>query len=234
MLWVCAAQLRADAPDALADREPRGRRQGSDRPDERTPGSEDEADGDHDHPLRAASDADVAAQPERLRARAGVADEEGADDRGEHEADAHEVVVTCEDERDRAEDDTFADAIGGGVEERAEGRPLPARPRKRAVEDVEDRADDEDAGAEPVEEDLVPVLEEDEDGGGDAERDAAGRERVGRDACAREAEHRAAGDPASALRVAALQARGPAQARASGEPGKEPQEAVALEESEGQ
>src|SRR5919199_6986680 len=117
MLWTCSAKLRANAPDALADREPRGRRQGSDRPDERTPGSEDEADGDHDHPLGAASDADVAAQPERLRARAGVADEEGADDGREGEADADEVVVPCEHERDRPEDDALADSVGGGVEE---------------------------------------------------------------------------------------------------------------------
>src|SRR5947208_1179367 len=147
MLWVWAAKLRPDAPDALSDREPGGRRQYPDRPDE----------------------------------------------------------------RDRAEDDALADAVGGRVEEGAERRPLPARPRERAVEDVQHRPHDEDAGAEPVEEELVPVLEEDEDRGRDAERDAAGGERVGGDACACEAEHGAAGEPPRAERVAALQARGLAQ-----------------------
>src|SRR5437588_5045623 len=158
MLCAHATKLAPHAPDALADREPRGRRQRPDRPHERAPRSEDEPDRDHHHALRAAADPDVAAQPERLRARAGVADEERARDGGEREADADEVAVASEDERDRAEDDALADPVGGRVEEGAEGRPLPARPRERSVEDVEDRADDEDAGAEPVEEDLVSAL----------------------------------------------------------------------------
>src|SRR5919199_1833160 len=70
-----------------------------------------------------------------------------------------ERAPRSEDEPD-GDDDALADAVGGGVEEGAEGRALAARPRECAVEDVEDRADEEDAGAEPVEEDLVPVLEE--------------------------------------------------------------------------
>src|SRR5919201_869447 len=194
MLWAYPAKLRAHAPDALSHGEPGRRRQRPDRPDERPPGREDEPDGDDDHALGAASDADVAAQPERLRARTGVADEERAGDGGEGEADADEVAVARKDERNRAEDDAFADAVGGRVEEGAEGRPLPARPRERAVEDVEDRAD-----------------EEHENGRGDAESDPRRGERVRRDASAREPEHGATGDPASALRVAALQAGGPAQ-----------------------
>src|SRR5205085_10511333 len=169
MLLTRAAKRRPDAPDPLADREPGGCREDPDRPDERAPRSEDEADGDDDHALRAAADPDVAAQAERLRSGAGVADEERACGGGEREADANEVAVAGEDERDRAEDDALADPVGGRVEEGPERRPLAARPRKRAVEDVEHRADDEDAGPEPVEEDLVPVLEEDEDGRGDAE-----------------------------------------------------------------
>src|SRR3989440_6450990 len=220
MLWACPTKLRAHAPHALPDGEPCGRRQRADRPDEGAPRSEDEPDGDDDDPLGAASDADVAAEAESLGARACVADEERPGDGGEREADADEVVVTREDERDRAENDAFADPVGRRVEKRSEGCPLPAGPRERPVEDVEDRADDEDAGGEPVEEDLVPVLEEDEDGRGDAEPDAAGRQRVGRDAGAREAEQGAAGEQAGAVRVAALQTRGLAQAsglrRASG------------------
>src|SRR3989440_11998052 len=211
MLWACPPKLRAHAPHALPDGEPRGRGQRADRPDEGAPRSEDAPDGDDDDPLGAASDADVAAEAERLGARARVADEERTGDSGEREADPDEVVVAREDERDRAEDDAFADPVGRRVEKRSEGCPLAARPREGPVEDVEDRADDEDAGAEPVEEDLVPVLEEDEDGRGDAEPDAAGRQRVGRDARAREAEHGAAGEPPRAVGVAALQARGSAQ-----------------------
>ena len=56
----------------------------------------------------------------------------------------------------------LADAVGRGVEEGAERRGLPAGARERPVEDVEDRADDEDHRAEPVEEDLVAALEGDE------------------------------------------------------------------------
>src|SRR5919199_6449281 len=195
MLWTCRAKLPAHAPHALAYREPRRRGQGADRPDERAPRSEDEPDGDDDDALGAAPYADVAAQAERLGASAGVADEERARDGPEGEADADEIVVPGEDERDRAEDDALADAVGGRVEEGAEGRALAARPRERAVEDVEDRADDEDAGAEPVEEDLVPVLEEDEHGRRSAEGDAAGGQGVRRHARAREAQHGAAGGP---------------------------------------
>src|SRR5919109_2421574 len=216
MLWARLSKLRADAPHTLADGEPCGRREDADRPYERAPGSEDEADGNHDDALRAAADADVAPQAERLGAGARVAHEEGAGDGCEGEPDADEVVVAREDERDRAENDALADAVGRRVEEGAERGPLAARARERPVEDVEDRAHDEDSGAEPVEEDLVPVLEEDEDGCADAESDAQGRQRVRCHAGAREAEHRAAGDPAGALCVPALQARGPAHRGTAG------------------
>src|SRR5438270_11307942 len=177
MLWPRTSKLHAHAPHTLPDREPGGHGQRADRPDERSPRSEDGPEGDDDDAFGATAEPDVAAKPERLCARARVADEERAGDGGEGEADPDEVVVAREDERDRAEDDALADPVGGRVEEGAEGRPLPARPRERSVEDVEDRADDEDAGAEPVEEDLVSVLEEDEHGRGDAEADAEGRQR---------------------------------------------------------
>src|SRR5205823_5063757 len=230
MLWACLPELRAHAPHALADREPGGRREDADRPHERSPGSEDEADRDHDYPFRAAADPDVAAQAERLRAGTRVADEERAGDGGEGEPDADEVVVAGEDERDRPEDDALAHAVGRRVEEGAERRSLAARPGERAVEDVEDRADDEDGGAEPVEEELVPVLEEDEDGGGSAERDARGGQRIRCDARAREAEHRAARELAGALRVAALQARGPRHGFLRAELRNQPLQPAALQQ----
>src|ERR1044072_6961891 len=103
MLWARTAQLRADAPDALPDGEPRSRGEDADRPHERSPRCEHETDGDHDDAFRAAPD--VAAQAERLRAGARVADEERPGDGGECEPDADEVVVAREDERDRPEDD---------------------------------------------------------------------------------------------------------------------------------
>src|SRR5205085_12145636 len=119
MLWVLP-QLRSYAQDPLADREPGRCGEDADRPDERAPGREDEPDRDHDDPLRAAADADVAAETERLGAGARVADEERAGDGREGEADAHEVVVTREHERDRAEHDALAHAVGRRVEEGAE------------------------------------------------------------------------------------------------------------------
>src|SRR5919109_831460 len=185
MLWARLSKLRADAPHTLADGEPCGRREDADRPYERAPGSEDEADGNHDDALRAAADADVATEAERLGAGACVAHEEGAGDGCEGEPYADEVVVAREDERDRAENDALADAVGRRVEEGAERRPLAARARERPVED-------------------------DEDGCADAQSDAQGRQSIRCHAGAREAEHRAAGDPAGALCVPTLQARGPA------------------------
>src|ERR671936_2900368 len=105
MLWAYPAKLRAHAPDALSHGEPGRRRQRPDRPDERPPGREGEPDGDDDHALGAASDPDVAAQPERLRARTGVADEERAGDRRDGERERDLVAVSGEDERDCAEDE---------------------------------------------------------------------------------------------------------------------------------
>src|SRR5438093_22964 len=81
-------------------------------------------------------------------------------------------------------------------------RPLETAP---GSED-EPRGDDEHGRAEPVEEELVAVLERDEHRGNEAERDAGGGERVGRDPGAREAAHRAAGEGARARGVALLDA----------------------------
>src|SRR5919109_115864 len=204
MLWARLSKLRADAPHTLADGEPCGRREDADRPYERAPGSEDEADGNHDDALRAAADADVATEAERLGAGACVAHEEGAGDGCEGEPYADEVVVAREDERDRAENDALADAVGRRVEEGAERRPLAARAGERPVEDVEDRADDEDGRAEPVVEELMAALERHEHRRRETERHARGGERVRGHPRPRKARHRAAREAARPSRVALL------------------------------
>ena len=91
------------------------------------------------------------------------------------------VPLAGQDEPDRRQHRALADPVGGRVEEGAERRRLPADARERPVEDVEDRADDEDGRAEPVEEDLVAILEGDEHRRDEAERDARRGEHVGRD-----------------------------------------------------
>src|SRR5919202_3988988 len=91
-LWRHAlSQLPPNVKDALQDRDPRCRSQERNRADEEPDAErrEHEAGGDHDDALGAGADADVAAQPERLRTRARVADEEGADHRREHERQRH-------------------------------------------------------------------------------------------------------------------------------------------------
>src|SRR6185437_8318718 len=87
-------------------------------------------------------------------------------------------------------------------EEGAEHRRLAAGPRERAVENVEDRADDEDTCAEPVVEELVPVLERDEHRCDETQRDPRRRQGVRGDARAGEAGDRAARKAAGAGRIA--------------------------------
>ena len=148
-------------------------REHDDRPRQPAPRSEDETGGDQDHALGARAQSDVALQAERLGAGAGVRDEEGADDRRDRDDDGPVLAVAREDERDRGEHRALADAVGRGVDERAERGRLAAHAGECAVEDVEQRADDEDGGGEPVDEQRVrPVLERDEDGG---QRDRARR-----------------------------------------------------------
>src|SRR5207249_6078476 len=111
-VWAIRAsgdELRADVQDALADGDPGRGRQQVDRPGQDAPGREDEPGGDHDDPLGAAADADVAAQAEGLRLRARVADEEGAGERGEAEGERGGVGVPVEHERDRAQHEPLAD-----------------------------------------------------------------------------------------------------------------------------
>ena len=112
---------------------------------------------------------DVGTQAESLGLRARVGDEERSDHRGDRDDDRPALPLLGEDERDRGEHRALADTIRRRVEERPERRRLPADSRERSVEDVEDRADDEDPGREPVDEPRVPVLERDEDGSREAE-----------------------------------------------------------------
>jgi hypothetical protein len=98
----------------------------------------------------------------------------------------------------------IAASIERRVEERPEDRALARGARERAVEDVGDRADDEQEPAEPEEELLVPLLEADENRPGHAERDAGEREHVRRQLRLRDAAHRAREDLACGLRVLLL------------------------------
>src|SRR5581483_11944729 len=84
---MACIQLLSDEEEALQDGDPGGGGEHDDRPLERAPGSEHEARGDHDDPLRSGAEADVAAQAERLRLRAGVRDEERAGDGRDREDD---------------------------------------------------------------------------------------------------------------------------------------------------
>src|SRR6185437_16539768 len=102
--------------------------------------------------LGARADAHVPSQTECFSPRARVTDEEGAGDACKSEREGDRMIVSVKDEGDCAEHRSLADAIGGGVEECAERRCLPAGARKRTVQDVEDRPDDERQGAGPVEE----------------------------------------------------------------------------------
>src|SRR3954447_4055285 len=179
-------ELLADVQDALDDRDPRGRSQQGDRPGEDTPRREDEAGGDDHDALGSGADADVALEAEGLRAGAGVGDEQRTGDRRDGDDDEDLLPVDREDVGDRSEHEELADAIGGRVEERAEDGRLAPGAGERAVEDVENRAGDEDRRAEPEEQQLVAPLEEDDDGGDEAERDAGHGERVGGDAGAGE------------------------------------------------
>src|SRR5437773_7805291 len=80
-------KLGADVQHALDDGDPRRGGEEHDRPGEHAPGCEDETCGDDDHALGPRADADVAAEPERFGAGAGVRDEERAGDGGHGDGD---------------------------------------------------------------------------------------------------------------------------------------------------
>src|SRR5215213_4484330 len=173
-------ELAPDGHDALQHRQPGAGGEDEDRPRQPAPRREDQPAGDHDDTLGPAAQADVALEPERLRTRPRVADEERARDRRDRQRERPFPPVASEDECDRAEHAGLADAVGGRVHERAEGRALAALARERPVEDVEQRPDDEHDGAQPEEEDLPVLLEVHEHSAGGAERDAERGEGVRR------------------------------------------------------
>src|SRR5579864_1835445 len=199
-------QLLSDVQDALENGDPRGGGEHDDRPLQPAPGSENEPGGDDDDALRARAEADVAAKPERLRLRAGIRDEEGACDGRHREGDRGVVSFAGEDECDRRQHRPLADSVGGRVEERAERRCPAARPCERTVEDVQHGTDDEDRGTEPVDEELVAILERDDHRSGEAERHARRGQRVRRHPRACELCDRVARERAGAGRVALLDA----------------------------
>src|SRR5437868_12675071 len=114
-----SVKLLSDVQDALQDCDPGRRREHDDRPLERAPGSEHEARGDDDDALGPGAEADVAAQAERLGLRPCVRHEEGAGYRRDREDDRRVVPRAGEDERDRGEHGSLADAVRGRVEEGA-------------------------------------------------------------------------------------------------------------------
>src|SRR5437763_9950732 len=138
------SKLVADGQNSVDDGQPGGRRQQVDEPLERNAERrEDEAARDHDDALGAAADADVSLEPDQLGLRPRVGDEKRAGYCDDAEDDADFIAGAREDERNRGEDEAFADTIGERVEELAEGRRPVALPGEGAVEDVENRADDE-------------------------------------------------------------------------------------------
>src|SRR4051812_23007888 len=190
--------------DALHNGDPADRGNEVDRPLESSPRREHEAGRDHDDALGPGAETDVATETERFGLRADVGDEEGAGDRDDREERREVVAAPREHVADGCEHRALADAVGCRIEEGTERRRLPAGARERTVEDVEDRADHEDDRGEPVEEDLVPVLEGNEHGRDQAQADAGGRQGIRGDARPREALHRAAREPACTDRISRL------------------------------
>ncbi len=109
-------------------------------------------------------------------------------------------------EPDRSEHRGLADTVERRVEKRAEHRSLARRPRERPVEDVQDRAHDEQRSPEPEEEELVAGLEADEHRAREAERDACEREHVGCELRPGDTAHRPPQDLPRGLHVLLLDA----------------------------
>jgi hypothetical protein len=157
-----------------------------------------------DHALGTAADADVSLEADQLGLRARVRNEEGTGDRRDAEDDGDVVAGAREHEGDCREHEPFADPVGERVEELAERRRLVALTGERAVEDVEDRADDEERRTKPVEEELVAVLERDRDRGRSTEQHAPGRQRIRAHTRARETTDIARGEAPGSVGVALL------------------------------
>ena len=146
------------------------------------------------------------AEPERLGLRARVRDEERSDHGGERRDERDLVPVAHEDEPDGSQHGGLAEPVERRVEERAEDRSLARGPSQRAVEDVGDGAHHEQKAAEPEEELLVALLETDEHGACQAERDARERQHVRGQLRLRDPAHGALEDLPGGLRVLLLDA----------------------------
>ncbi len=109
-------------------------------------------------------------------------------------------ALACEDERRGSEHEALGDAIGRRVDEGAERRRLAAETCQRAVEDVDDRPDEERDAGEDV------LLLEQEHGGDDVEREAERGELVGSHAALAQRDHAAARERARPVGVAGLDA----------------------------
>src|SRR2546423_3630470 len=198
-------KLSSNGQDSLEHRQPGGRRQQIDEPLERdAERREDEAARDQDHALGAAADADVSFEADQLGLRPGVGDEEGAGDRCDADGDADVVSGAREHEGDRGEYEALADPVRERVEKLAERRRLVTLPGERTVEDVKDRAGDEEHRGEPVEEELVAVLERNHDRGGDAEENASRGQRIRAHARARDTPDIARGEAPGSVCIALL------------------------------
>src|SRR5205085_3159875 len=196
-------KLLSDGEDSLEYRQPGGRRKQVDEPLERdAERREDEPARDHDHTLGAAADTHVSLEADQLGLRACVGDQERAGDRGQADRDADIVAHAREDEGDRREHEALADPVGERIEELSERGGLVALPGEGAVEDVEDRARDEETRREPVEEELVAVLERDRESGCGAEQHAARGQRIRADARARETTDVAGGEAPGSVGIA--------------------------------
>ena len=153
---------------------------------------------EHD-PLGPRHEPRLAPHPERLRLGARVAHEERADERHEDASQRDLVALIREHDRDRAQDQPLRQAVGGRVEEPAERRQLAVRAGQRAVEDVEDRARDEDHRG-PHE-----VALDHEHGRRAVHREAGDGDLVRRERQRAEAAHEGHAEVAAALRVPGLQ-----------------------------
>ena len=137
--------------------------------------------------------------PERLRLGARVAHEERADQRHEDAPQGDLVALIREHDRDRPQDQPLRQAVRGRVEEPAERRQLAVRAGQRAVEDVEDRARDEDHRG-PHE-----VALDHEHGRREIHREAGDGDLVRRERQRAEPAHEGHAEVAAALRVPGLQ-----------------------------
>jgi hypothetical protein len=107
------SELVADGQDSVNDGQPGGRREEVDEPLERdTERREDQPARDDHDALRAAADSDVSLEADQLGLRPCVGDEEGSGDRGNAEDDADVIARVRKDQRDRGEDEPFADPVG--------------------------------------------------------------------------------------------------------------------------